>query len=439
NSLFVLHQHEGKNPEMYEVAEVDASELISGGTTVLRDPKRHVLVVAHAWYGDVIGGSFRLASELAESLANAGHRVTYVCCSPEAGPAPALETVGNVELRRYPLPARSLTVAGRLWSHVSRTARLVADVHRKSPIDVVCGHSPLQFWGATRALRRHRVVRNYTVHSPFDEEVLANTPAGELDLHTRARAVAAAWIDRCNLDAADRVQTISSYTLKTMTGKHGRRVQQKASVVPGWVDAERFRPAGPKHWLRQAKGEPWSEDVPVFFTLRRLERRMGLETLIEAAAHLRRTGYRFRVMIGGGGPLREELQRRIDEQELQECVKLLGRIPEEELPGCYAAADCFVLPTRSLECFGLIVLEAYAAGTPVIASRIAAIPELIRYQGEEWLFEPGNSWQLADRMHQFMDGELLPTRNLQRIADGYDQDAVLRQWHEAVMPETTCQ
>jgi glycosyltransferase involved in cell wall biosynthesis len=162
---------------------------------------------------------------------------------------------------------------------------------------------------------------------------------------------------------------------------------------------------------------------------------MGLETLVDACQMLAQRGLKFRTLIGGGGPLRESLQERIHAAGLQESVRLIGRLPEEQLADCYAAADCFVLPTKALECFGLIVLEAFACNTPVIASNVAAIPELAERQGREWMFEPGDVKQLADRMQAFLEQRLTPTVDLRAVAMEYDKPKVLAEWERVLLGE----
>jgi glycosyltransferase involved in cell wall biosynthesis len=167
---------------------------------------------------------------------------------------------------------------------------------------------------------------------------------------------------------------------------------------------------------------------------------MGIETLVEAASILARRGRSFRVLLGGGGSQREMLEQLVARRGIPDRVHFLGRIPEETLGAAYAAADCFVLPTRALECFGLIVLEAWSAGTPVIASRVAAIPELVERQGDEWLFPPGHADELADRMEKFLDGRLPNPSNLRSVAEEFDRRRVLDEWMEMAFsdhaPET---
>ncbi len=398
----------------------------------------HILVACHAWYGDTIGGSFRLASEFAEYLAQQGHKVTYVCCDATKGSSlPVEEVINGVCIHRYPMFSNRKTGLGRLIYHVSQTRKLVSQLNAKTPVTHLSSHSPLQGLGATYALTDPKVFKNYTVHSPFDDELLSNIHGNGPGLMTRIAGRLAHWVDRQNIKLADRVQTDSRYTLENLTGKHSHAIGKKGIVSPGWVDAQAFATTSTRHELRQKLSEHWQTALPIFFTLRRLEARMGLDTLITAAQIVKQEGRDFRVLIGGGGSLKNELQRQIDNANLPESVILLGRLSEADLPVCYAAADCFVLPTRALECFGLIVLEALAAGTPVIASRAAAIPELAEQQGSEWMFSPGDADGLADRMSAFLKGELTPRIDFSEMVSRYDRPLILKEWTKLLLGNTS--
>jgi glycosyltransferase involved in cell wall biosynthesis len=394
----------------------------------------HVVVCCHAWYEDTLGGSFRLASEFAEHLAEQGHRVSYLCCANEAEyNGPLRETIRGVDVVRYRPSPKPLGGLARLRFHLRESRKLATILNKECPVQFVSGHSPLQALGAMQALKHETVHSNYTVHSPFDDELLSNSSSGRPGITQRIASLVARRVDRRNCRLADQVQCDSRYTLSVMTQRHRRAVGKKGLVAPGWVESARFVPAESRTKLRQTLGSEWHVDCPVFFTLRRLQNRMGLETLVDACQLLAQRGLKFRTLIGGGGPLRESLQERIHSAGIEESVRLLGRLPEEQLADCYAAADCFVLPTKSLECFGLIVLEAFACNTPVIASNVAAIPELAERQGLDWMFEPGNVKQLADRMQGFLEQRLKPTVDLRTVAMEYDKPKVLAEWERILV------
>lgn len=391
-----------------------------------------ILIASHAWYGDTIGGAFRLASELAVALVKAGHDVHYVCCDTRKDRFDKSSDSMGVVVHRYPPPSQWLPGFLKLRHHLRATMRLVGELQKVNPFDVASLHSPLQGWGALRSLRNSGAIANYTVHSPFDDEVAGNG-GGRPSLLSQLIVWKARQIDRENCRLADVVQCLSRFTLSVLKERHTDAILDKGVVVPGWVDLELFRPVEARSSVRSTLSDPWICDVPLFFTLRRLENRMGLETLIEASRILAERGLQFRTLIGGSGSLGETLRQQIEVSRLGKHVFMLGRLPEEQLADCYAAADCFVLPTKSLECFGLIVLEAFACNTPVIASNVAAIPELAERQGRDWMFEPGDGEQLADRMQAFIEQRLKPTVDLRAVAMEYDKPRVLAEWERVLV------
>ena len=111
---------------------------------------------------------------------------------------------------------------------------------------------------------------------------------------------------------------------------------------------------------------------------------MGLDRLIRAAGKLRDQGMDFRMVIAGDGPLRGTLRALVTELGLEKYVIVGGEVSEQDLPLMYGACDAFVLPTRSLECFGLIAIEALSAGRPVMATPVGAIPEVLRNLVPSW-------------------------------------------------------
>ena len=207
---------------------------------------------------------------------------------------------------------------------------------------------------------------------------------------------AAAWMEQRILDASDIVHYNSTYTRRVMEQSYPRATAGKGIVLPGWVDDARFRPSEvPRNELRRRLGPPWEPGIATFFTLRRLVPRMGIDALVEAAASLARNGRACRLVIGGDGPQRTALEAQVAALGIGDRVAFLGRIPEASLADSFAAADCFVLPTRALECFGLIVLESYACGVPVIGVPVGAIPETVGLEFQSWLTSdnPPRRWR----------------------------------------------
>ena len=87
-------------------------------------------------------------------------------------------------------------------------------------------------------------------------------------------------------------------------------------------------------------------------------------------------------------------------------VEHLGRLPLPEVYELMRGALCVVFPPKWQEPFGRVVVEAYAAGTPVIASRVGALPEMIENGETGLLFEPGNVADLARQIRKLLDGTI---------------------------------
>lgn len=147
------------------------------------------------------------------------------------------------------------------------------------------------------------------------------------------------------------------------------------------------------------------KDKKIIFSLGRLVEYKGFEYLIDSAKWL---GDDYVILIGGSGPLKEMLQKRIDENNLSNKVKLLGRISEEDISLYYNACDVFVLSSIwKTEAFGIVQIEAMSCGKPVVATRI---PE----SGVDWVnkdgfsglnVEPENPEQIADAIKKILADE----------------------------------
>jgi glycosyltransferase involved in cell wall biosynthesis len=120
----------------------------------------------------------------------------------------------------------------------------------------------------------------------------------------------------------------------------------------------------------------------------------GFDLLLEAARRLRPAVPDLHVLIVGEGPRRAFLQAQVRRLGLGGLVHLVGAEADIRLP--LAAMDVFVFPVRWQEGFGLSLIEAMAAGRPVVASRIGAVPEIVEHGRSGWLVEPEDPAALAD-------------------------------------------
>lgn len=179
-------------------------------------------------------------------------------------------------------------------------------------------------------------------------------------------------------------------------------------VIPPGVDVDRFNinlaPTAARNQLN------WHPDRPTIFCIRRLAKRMGLENLITAMAEVCTIYPDVLLYIAGKGELAATLQTQITDLGLDDNVKLLGYVSDEDLPVCYRAANFSVVPTVALEGFGLIVIESLAAGTPVLGTPIGGIPEILRPFSEDLVFAGIEAQQLAQGIKEALSGDrILPS------------------------------
>lgn len=182
-------------------------------------------------------------------------------------------------------------------------------------------------------------------------------------------------------------------------------------IIPGGVDIQRFQPNLSRRDARDRLG--WPQDRFILFTPRRLVHRMGLTQLLQAIAHLMSpsssTSGSVRdlwLAIAGKGPLRETLDRQTTELNLAHHVKFLGFLPDDDLPIAYQAADLTVMPSQSLEGFGLVLLESLASGTPALCTPIGGMPEVIHPLSPDLITASPTAEAIASTLFAILSGTL---------------------------------
>lgn len=179
---------------------------------------------------------------------------------------------------------------------------------------------------------------------------------------------------------------------------------QSVHVVPGGVDIDRFDCTESLATARTRLD--WPTDRPIILSVRRLVRRVGLESLVSAMEIVRDRRPDALLLMAGRGPLADELRSQIGAAGLQEHVRLLGFVPDEDLPVAYRAADLTVMPTRALEGFGLSAVESLAAGTPVLVTSVGGLPEIVRDLSDQLIIENDSPAALASRLTAALEGRI---------------------------------
>lgn len=151
-------------------------------------------------------------------------------------------------------------------------------------------------------------------------------------------------------------------------------VSPRQLMLRNGVDVERFRADPDRTALRARLGV---EGSPLMLSVGNLVPLKGHDLVMEALALLRSRGLDARLCIIGAGPLRGELEALRDRLGLHEQVRLLGALPQQELAAWYAASDVLLLASER-EGWPNVVLESMACGTPVVATAVGGIPEIVK-------------------------------------------------------------
>jgi len=188
---------------------------------------------------------------------------------------------------------------------------------------------------------------------------------------------------------------------------------------------KKFSPGLPNEHLRKRFNLP--EGRPLALHVNRLSEEKRVNVLLDAAAKMQGNGY---IVIVGTGPAEADLHAQAEQLQLGDRVTFLGYVRDAELLGLRRLCDVFVIPSEA-ELQSLSTMEAMACGLPVIAANAYALPELVHNQENGFLFQPGDSTQLAHYLDLLLsDTELrkkMGAKSLEIIAR-HDRVKVLDEW-----------
>ncbi len=161
-------------------------------------------------------------------------------------------------------------------------------------------------------------------------------------------------------------------------------------IIPNGVEVELFANAEPRDELRDGT-------LNILF-IGRLEERKGLIHLLRAYHRLRKRHVDARLLVLGAGPKLREYRRFVGLRQIRD-VEFLGRVSDDEKARYLASADIFCAPSTGQESFGIVLLEAMAAGVPIVASDIHGYKQVVQRNVQGLLVEPRNHKQLAAALY----------------------------------------
>jgi glycosyltransferase involved in cell wall biosynthesis len=170
--------------------------------------------------------------------------------------------------------------------------------------------------------------------------------------------------------------------------------ESRVTCIPTGVDLEVFSPQGPKAELFAQNGQP---DLPAVGMVGVLRGAKAHDVFLKAARRLGDEGFDARYVIVGEGPRRREIEQGIRDLQLGDRVLMTRH--REDVPDILRALNLVVIPSRH-EGVPQTGLQALAAGTPVVASRVGGIPQIIRHGETGRLVPPDDPVALADAIRE---------------------------------------
>jgi glycosyltransferase involved in cell wall biosynthesis len=268
---------------------------------------------------------------------------------------------------------------------------------------------------------------------------LARTPARVMtrhysDYHTRIGKRWHVRLDRLCTGLSDRVIAVSEHTAEIMRDEE-QAPPERLRVIHNGIDFDRLRLSAPDAPERLRR-EFAPDGEFLLLQVARLHPEKGHEFLFKALpAVIAQGGRPIRLLLAGTGPFEGEYRREVHALGLDDVVTFLGF--RHDIPDLLAAADVMVLPSVA-EAFGLALTEAIYLGTPVVATRVGGIPEIVREDVDGCLVPPASPEALAQTLVRLIrDPDLcgsLASEGREWIAGRFGFESMVRRY-EAVYEE----
>ncbi len=314
---------------------------------------------------NIIGGISRHVDELSRFLVKKGVDVTIL--TPETLGSPLFEKVGGVNVFRVQIqvPAPSFHIWIYLMNHFfsKKIGHLIKDV---GPFDIVHAHDWMVVPSASEAKHYTTSKMVLTFHS-FEFK----RSQGSQTLESRMIESLEWW---GSYESSKII--VCSNSMRRDAEQRFNLSPRKISVIPNGVDQDRIKIDFDYDRTRERYGVYWGEQMILF--VGRLTSQKGCEYLIRAMPQIL-SRHNAKLIVVGDGPSRSYLESEVSRLGLSGRVRFTGFLSDQEMVKLMKSADVLVVPSI-YEPFGIVALEAMAAGVPVVASDVDGLSEIIKHE-----------------------------------------------------------
>lgn len=329
-----------------------------------------------------VGGVEEFTAKLAEQLVHNGDQVEVWTSRSPGDELQGREIVDGIVVRRFDfaMPRASVAALGRTAVSATATTRALRRAARDFTPDVLS----VQCFSANGV---YATGLSRITGIPLVVSLHGETLMDDRDIYNHSQALRAGL--RLGLKQASWVTSCSQFALDDAVRRFGCP-PSRSSVIFNGVDLEEGRAC---------------EEVPLPFdvfalALGRIVPKKGFDLLVEAV-DIMALPAGHGIVIGGQGPSLHELEELVARRGLQDKVHFTGRLTRPQVAYVMQQARCLVMPSR-LEPFGIVVLEAWRAGRPVVATRWGGPPEFIKDGRDGRLVSPENTEELAATVKELL-------------------------------------
>ena len=348
-----------------------------------------ILFLADVPLENPTSGSEQVLNHQATGLARDGMEV-FAITRQSALPAGNIRDIDGICEGSYRASVED--ILSSLFSLVKYPIKFYRQFTQDGAFQAVACHQPFNCFSLLIRGKLLNTPLLYVFHSPSHVEYslshenrswLRNLP------HVKARCI----IEKLCLKKAMKIMVLSHYMKDKLRDIHGISAN-RILVNPGGVDLNRFKQPQDREYLKDKLGFP--KGKVHLLTVRNLEPRMGLDNLLKCIHILNKHRADIHLILCGEGIEKEKLERLVRKYGLVDAVNMTGFISSDLLPQYYGASDFFILPTRSLEGFGLVTPESMACGTPVLGTPVGGTKEILSDFAPQLLFRDSSPEAMAE-------------------------------------------
>lgn len=376
-----------------------------------------ILTVGSGWFPTTPGGMERYIYELIHKLAINQDQIELCGVG-----LPEQEDISIANIRLHNLASPHSKIWQRLWSIRSNFRQI-----NLNHFDAVNLHFALYSFPILDLLPKSLPI-TFNFHGPWAAESQEELLNKQLTIWIKQHLVEKNTYNQC-----DRFIVLSR-AFGNILHQQYEVPWEKIHIIPGGVDLKHFQNNLSRLTAREQLG--WSTERPILFTSRRLVHRMGIDKLLTAIAKIKPVVPDIWLAIAGRGHIQNSLEKQALELGLENQVRFLGFLPDQQLPIAYQAADLTVMPSQSFEGFGLAILESLACGTPVLCTPVGGMPEILQPFTPELITDSIAVDSLANKLQEVMLAKIvLPTREECRnyAAENYDWTNIAQRVRQVIV------